>query len=178
MRRPSSVVWLVLVAALAATVTPAPASGGTNTHAGMPAQAWKALMLRSEALNRRYHLGTQNASPQRAQLLRDEALNARYGNAWTRLTPQQFRTVFMLLGPAVTQFTVSELRAFLASGRARQAIGHGVAVAGASGGGFGWGDSGIGALAALGAVLLAAGVFKARNRANRGVSTAPTAVGR
>jgi hypothetical protein len=178
MQRPSNRARLAAVIATLAAVlgVAGQATAAQRVPPGMTAQEWKALLVRSEALNRQYHLGVyadNSASAQRASRLRGEALNARYGNAWTRLSPQQFRTVIALFGPGVTQFSPKELRAYFASGKAQRTIGHEVSTT--SSGGFAWGDAGIGALAAIGAVLVAAAVALARRRTSRVAALGTTA---
>ena len=99
--------------------------------AGMTKAEYRALMLRSEALNRQYGLGSGTYKPAamgwqeyRALVLRSKALNAKYGLG---------AHVVASTPPAVT---VAE-------------------------NGFVWGDFAIGAAAMLGLVLVATGVFAA-----------------
>jgi hypothetical protein len=74
---------LAAVSALAALAGVAQA--GTSRPQSMSKAEYRALMLRSEALNQKYGLGPQRAVPQgmtaaeRALMLRSEALNKRYG---------------------------------------------------------------------------------------------------
>ena len=105
--------------------------------AGMTKDAYRALMLRSEALNERYGLGMWAGRPlsmspaaYRALMLRSEALNRKYG----------------LDGSTARVGTVAP-----------------AVVAGS----FAWADFGIGAGAALGLVLLATGVLVATRRIPR-----------
>jgi hypothetical protein len=78
------------IAAVLATVSALTALTGVAQAGALRApsmsKAERALMLRSEALNRKYGLGTQRAVPQgmtaaayRALVLRSEALNQKYG---------------------------------------------------------------------------------------------------
>lgn len=98
--------------------------------AGMTKAEYRALMLRSEALNERYGLGSGTYKPAamswpeyRALVLRSEALNRKYGLGGTHVVAASPR-------PAVT---VAE-------------------------GGFAWRDFGLGAAAMLGLVLVASGL--------------------
>ena len=98
--------------------------------AGMPKAAYRALMLRSEALDEKYHLGiwankpaSMSAQAYRALVLRSEALDRKYS-----------------LGGSTAK-TAS------------------VAPAVVAGSGLAWGDFGIGAATMLGVVLVGIGVF-------------------
>ena len=102
--------------------------------AGMTKAEYRALMLRSEALNRQYGLGSGTHKPAamgwqeyRALVLRSKALNAKYGLGGAHVVAST---------PAVT---VAE-------------------------NGFVWGDFAIGAAAMLGLVLVATGFFAAATR--------------
>jgi len=75
---------LATVSALTALVGVAQA--GTSRPPSMSKAEFRALMLRSEALNQKYGLGPQRAVPRgttaaeyQALMLRSEALNKRYG---------------------------------------------------------------------------------------------------
>jgi hypothetical protein len=75
----------VLATVGALTVLVGVAQAGTSRPPGMSKAEYRALMLRSEALNQKYGLGRQ-AAPQgmaaakyRALMLRGEALNQKYG---------------------------------------------------------------------------------------------------
>ena len=114
----------------AIVVLAASAQAATSKPAGMSQPEYRALMIRSEALNEKYHLGiwankpaSMSAQAYRALILRGEALNRKYG-----------------LGGSTAK-TASVAPAVVAG----------------SGSGFGWGDFGIGAAAMLGLVMLAAG---------------------
>jgi hypothetical protein len=58
--------------------------GGTRVPHGFTAQEWKAIELRSEALNQKYHLGAyrkvnaDSAQAERALMVRGDALNRKY----------------------------------------------------------------------------------------------------
>jgi hypothetical protein len=79
------------IAAVVATVSTLTAlagvaQAGTSRPPSMSKAEYRALMLRSEALNQKYGLGPQRAVPQgmtaagyRALMLRGEALNQKYG---------------------------------------------------------------------------------------------------
>jgi len=106
--------------------------------AGMTKAEYRALMLRGEALNRQYGLGSGTYKPAamgwqeyRALVLRSKALNAKYGLGGAHVVAST--------PPAVT---VAE-------------------------NGFVWGDLAIGAAAMLGLVLVATGVFAATRRIPR-----------
>jgi hypothetical protein len=105
---------------------------------GMTKAAYRALMLRSEALNRQYQLGSGTYKPAamgrqeyRALVQRSKALNAKYGLGGAPVVAST---------PAAV--TVAE-------------------------NGFVWGDFAIGAASMLGLVLMATGVFAATRRIPR-----------
>jgi len=121
---------LATVSALTALVGVAQA--GTSKPPSMSKAEYRALMLRSEALNQKYGLGPQRAVPQRmtaaeyrALMLRSEALNQKYG-----LGKQK--------AAALTSQPTSSTR------------------------GFAWGAVGIGAAVMFGLALLASGFFVRR----------------
>jgi hypothetical protein len=106
--------------------------------AGITKAEYRALMLRSEALNEKYHLGIWANKPAaigwenyRALVLRSKALNAKYGLGGAHVVART--------PPAVT---VAE-------------------------NGFVWGDFAIGAAGMLGLVLVATGVFATSRRIPR-----------
>jgi hypothetical protein len=106
--------------------------------AGMTKAEYRALMLRSEALNRQYGLGSGTYKPAamgwqeyRALVLRSKALNAKYGLGGAHVVASTPPTV-----------TVAE-------------------------NGFVWRDFAIGAAAMLGLVLVGTGVFAATRRIPR-----------
>ena len=106
--------------------------------AGMTKAEYRALMLRGEALNGRYGLGSGTYKPAamgwqeyRALVLRGKALNAKYGLGGAHVVAST--------PPAVT----------------------------VAGNGFVWGDFAIGAAGMLGLVLVATGVFAATRRIPR-----------
>jgi hypothetical protein len=106
--------------------------------AGITKAEYRALMLRSEALNEKYHLGIWANKPAamgwqeyRALVLRSKALNAKYGLGGAHVVAST--------PPAVT----------------------------VAKNGFVWGDFAIGAAAMLSLVLVATGVFAATRRIPR-----------
>src|SRR5260221_2512118 len=92
----------------------------------------------------------------RAMILRGEAVNRLYGNAWTRVSPAEFKPLVAAFGPDVTTtMTLQQARAELARGQglnrlAKQYTTAAEPVSAVSGNGFDWGDAGIGVAAALG----------------------------
>ena len=108
------------------------AQAGTSKPPSMSKAEYRALMLRSEALNQKYGLGPQRAVPQgmtaaeyRALMLRSEALDQKYG-----LGKQK--------GAALTSQPTNSTR------------------------GFAWGAFAIGAAVMFGLALLAGGFFVRR----------------
>jgi hypothetical protein len=96
----------------------------------------------------------------RALIIRSEALNTRYGNAVTRLSPRQFNELYRAGG---NRMPPQELVALVARSEAlnrRYGLDRTsqptkvVEQPTGSGNGFGWADFGIGAAAMLGLVLL------------------------
>ncbi len=128
----------VLATVSALTALAGVAQAGTSRPPSMSEAEYRALMLRSEALNRQYVLGSGTYKPAamgwqeyRALVLRSKALNAKYGLGGTHVVAST--------PPAVT---VAE-------------------------NGFVWGDFAIGAAALLGLALVATGVFAATRRIPR-----------
>lgn len=126
---------LVAIAVLIALAGAAQAA--TTRPAAMSKVEYRALMLRSEALNRIYHLGTYSrvrigmtGAEYRALMLRSEGLNKKYG-----------------LGQWKTAAAAPKLAAVA--------------------GGFSWTAFGIGAAAVAGLVLLIAGAIAARRSGHR-----------
>jgi len=122
----------VLATVSALTALAGVAQAGTSRPPSMSKAEYRALMLRSEALDQKYGLGLQRAAPQgmtaaeyRALMLRSEALNKRYG-----LDKQK--------AAAVTSQPTNSTR------------------------GFPWGAFGIGAAVMFGLALLAVGFFVRR----------------
>jgi len=101
----------------------------------------------------------------RALMIRSEGLNKLYGNAVTRLSPQQFKGLYQA---GANRMAPQELAALVARSEALDRR-YGldptsqpttvVEQPTSSGNGFAWGDFGIGAAAMLGLVLLSAGLL-------------------
>jgi hypothetical protein len=128
----SIAVVLAGIALLAALSGVARAATSNSKPAGMSEAEYRALMVRSEALNQKYRLGAwknvpagMTAPQYRALMIRSEALNKQYG-----------------LGRWSTS----------AAAQAPNGKSHG----------FAWGAFGIGAVAMLGLTLLAAGAIAGR----------------
>ncbi len=148
---------LAAVSALAALAGVAQA--GSSRPQSMSKAEYRALMLRSEALNQKYGLGPQRAVPEgmtaadRALVLRSEALNQKYGLGPQRAVPQAM--------------TAAESRALMLRSEAlNQRYGLGKQRAAAvtrqptnSTRGFAWGAFGIGAAVMFGLALFAGGFF-------------------
>ena len=137
----TSRIGAVLATIGAIVVLAASAQAATSRPAGMSQPAYRALMIRSEALNKLY------------------------GNAVTRLSPQQFTGLYQA---GANRMAPQEFAALVARSEAlnrqsgldrtsqptkvvEQPTG--------SGNGFDWGDFGIGAAAMLGLVLLSGGLL-------------------
>ena len=134
---------IAAIAALSALTTAAQAAHARPT--GMTKAEYRALMLRSEALNQKYRLGEWKGVPAgmtipqyRALMIRSEALNKKYG-----------------LGNRSAPSTSTQ-------------------TSNASTDGFAWGAFGIGAAAMLGVVLIAGGALGSR-RSTRGAVQLPSA---
>ena len=133
------------------------AQAATSKPAGMSNAEYRALMIRSEALNKKYHLGRYSTAPQgmtatayRALMLRSEALNkkyhlGRYSTAPQGMTATAYRAL-MIRSEALNK--KYHLGAFAPATR--------VVTAAA---GFSWSAFGIGAAAMLGLVLLTSGAI-------------------
>ena len=125
--------------------------------AGMTKAEYPALMLRSEALNRQYGVGSGTYKPgtigwqeeYRALVLRSKALNAKYG--------QEYRALVLRSKALNAQYGLGGAHVVASTPPA-------VTVAE---NGFVWGDFAIGAAAMLGVVLVATGVFAATRRIPR-----------
>jgi hypothetical protein len=133
----------VLSTIAALVVLAGAAQGATSKPADMSSGEYRALMLRSEALNQKYGLGEQRAVPRgmtaagyRALMLRSEALNKKYG-----LGKQK--------AAAVTSQPTNSTRDFP------------------------WGAFGIGAAVMFGLALLAVGFFVRRRFSPRSRGLAP-----
>jgi hypothetical protein len=129
-RKPTHGIAALLTVVAALTFLAGSAQAANSRRAWMTNTEYRALMLRSEALNERYGLGSGTHKPAemsrrefRALALRSEALNRKYSLGGTHVVAASPR-------PAVT---VAE-------------------------GGFAWGDFGLGAAAMLGLVVMASGL--------------------
>ena len=155
------------------------AQAATSTPAGMSEPEYRALMIRSEALNTRYGLDRSVVSAQaattkpagmsqpeyRALMIRSEALNTLYGNAVTRLSPQQFKGFYQaganLMAPQEFAALLARSEALNRQSQLDRASQPTMVVEQptGSGNGFDWADFGIGAAAMLGLVLLSGGLL-------------------
>ena len=136
----TSRIGIVLAIVVAIAALAASAQAATSVPAGMSQSAYRALMIRSEALN------------------------AAYGNAVTRLSPQQFKGLYEAGG------NLMEPQAFAALVARGEALNRSsgldraseptkvVEQPAVSGSDFGWRDFGFGAAAMLGLVLLTGGL--------------------
>jgi hypothetical protein len=101
----------------------------------------------------------------RALVIRSEALNKRYGNAVTRLSPRQFMELYRAGGNRMTPQGFSALVTRSEALNRRYGLDRTsqptevVEQATGSGNGFDWGDFAIGAAAMLGLVLLSGGLL-------------------
>ena len=167
----------------AIVVLAASAQAATSRPAGMSQSEYRALMIRSEALNTLYGLDRNvvlGASAQaatsrpagmsqpeyRALMIRSEALNTLYGNAVTRLSPQQFTGYYQaganLMAPQEFAALVARsegLNRQSRLNRTSQPPTTPVEQPTGSGNGFDWADFGIGAAAMLGLVMLSGGLL-------------------
>jgi hypothetical protein len=147
----------------AIVVLAASAQAATSKPAGMSQPEYRALMIRSEGLNKLYANAVTRLSPQQ---FRSEALNKLYGNAVTRLSPQQFKELYQA---GANRMAPQEFAALLARSEAlnrRYGLNRTsqptkvVEQPTGSGNGFDWGYFGIGAAAMLGLLLLSAWLLK------------------
>ena len=86
-----------IVVAIAALTVAGVAQAATSRPATMSKAEYRALVIRSEALNQKYHLGQWQGVPQgmtpseyRALVIRGEALNKQYGlGKWSKASATQ-----------------------------------------------------------------------------------------
>jgi hypothetical protein len=86
-----------IVVAIAAVAVAGVAQAATSRPAAMSKAEYRALVIRSEALNQKYHLGQWQGVPQgmtpseyRALVVRGEALNKQYGlGKWSKASATQ-----------------------------------------------------------------------------------------
>jgi hypothetical protein len=162
---------ILTVTALLLVAGSSVAAAANTRPAGLSPQAYRAEMIRGEAMNKLY--GADASGPSRADQVRAAALDKRYANAWTRVSPAEFRTLVEAFGAEVTTImTPQQARAELARGHGLNRLAARYAIAAspasvAAGKSFDWGDAGIGVAAAIGAMLLAAAAAIALRKRNR-----------
>jgi hypothetical protein len=157
--------------ALAIAVIPVPSAGASAVQASGRSDPTAHLARHFDHEDRIY--GTASGGTVSGDEIRAAALDKRYGNTWTRLSPAEFRSLVSAFGPEVMNtMTPQQARAELARGQGLNQLAEQYAMAAAEptssgqGTGFDWGDAGIGAAAAFGAMLLAAaGALLLRKRA-------------
>ncbi len=148
------------IAAVVATVSALTAlagvaQAGTSRPPSMSKAEYRALMLRSEALNQKYGLGPQRAVPQgmtaaeyRALRIRGQELNRLYGPAESLMTPAALRAL-TLRGEALNKtYGLDKQKAAAVTSQPTNSTR-----------GFAWGAFGIGAAVMFGLALLAGGFF-------------------
>jgi len=148
----------VLATVSALTALAGVAQAGTSRPPSMSKAEYRALMLRSEALNQRYGLGPQRAVPQgmtaaeyRALRIRDHELNRLYGPAESLMTPAALRAL-TLRGEAMHKtYGLDKQKAAAVTSQPTNSTR-----------GFAWGAFGIGAAVMFGLALLAGGFFVRR----------------
>jgi hypothetical protein len=148
----------VLAAIVALAAVTSVAQAATSKPAGMSKAEYRALVIRSDALNQKYGLGEWKGVPQgmtpaeyRALMLRSEALNQRYHLGTSKsvtqgMTPAEHRAL-VIRSEALNKHYGLGKWSKSATARATTATR-----------GFSWGAFGIGAVAMLGLVLVGIGV--------------------
>jgi hypothetical protein len=145
---------LVLVTTIGVLMLLAGPASASSKPAGMTKAEYRALMLRSHALNEKYGLGqSMTKAEYRALMLRSQALNEKYGLG-QGMTKAEYRAL-MLRSEALNK--KYQLGAFAVTKPAVVATSDS----------FAWGDFAIGSAATLGGILLAAGLV-AGTRHGRG----------
>ena len=145
----------VLATVSALTALAGVAQAGTSRPPSMSKAEYRALMLRSEALNQTYGLGPQRAVPQgmtaaeyRALRIRGQELNRLYGPAESLMTPAAVRAL-TLRGEALSKtYGLDKQKAAAVTSQPTNSTR-----------GFAWGAFGIGAAVMFGLALLAGGFF-------------------
>jgi hypothetical protein len=144
------------------------AQAATSKPAGMSKAEYRALVIRSDALNQKYGLGKWQGVPEgmtaaeyRALVIRSEALNQKYGlGKWQGvpegMTPAEYRALMIRSEALNKQYSLGKWSTASTAQPPTGSTNH-----------FAWGAFGIGAVAMLGLVLLASGVFVA-SRYSRG----------
>ena len=125
----------------AIVVLAASAQAATSTPAGMSQSEYRALMIRSEALNKRYGNAATRLSPREFKELYEAGAN--------RMTPQG------LVGLVARSEALNRQYGLDGTSQPTTVVGQPTG----SGDGFDWGDFGIGAAAMLGLVLLSGGLL-------------------
>ena len=155
----------LLTAAATLAFFAASVQAANSRPAGMTKTEYRALVLRSEALNAKYGLGSETSKPaaigwQDALALRSKALNAKYGlgSETSKLAAIGWQDALALRSKA--------LNAKYVLGGAHVVAGTPPAVTVAENG-FVWDDFAIGAAAMLGLVLVTTGIFAATRRIPR-----------
>jgi hypothetical protein len=165
----------VLSTIAALVVLAGAAQGATSKPADMSSGEYRALMLRSEALNQKYGLGEQRAVPRgmtaaeyRALMLRSEALNKKYGLGEQRAVPRGMTAAgyraLMLRSEALNKkYGLGKQKAAAVTSQPTNSTRD-----------FPWGAFGIGAAVMFGLALLAVGFFVRRRFATLpGARTSP-----
>jgi hypothetical protein len=145
----------VLATVSALTALAGVAQAGTTRPPSMSKAEYRALMLRSEALNQQYGPGPQRAVPQgmtaaeyRALRIRGQELNRLYGPAESLMTPAALRAL-TLRGEALNKtYGLDKQKAAAVTSQPTNSTR-----------GFAWGAFGIGAAVVFGLALLAGGFF-------------------
>jgi hypothetical protein len=145
----------VLATVSALTALAGVAQAGTSRPPSMSKAEYRALMLRSEALNQEYGLGPQRAVPHgmtaaeyRALRIRGQELNRLYGPAESLMTPAALRAL-TLRGEAMNRtYGLDKQKAAAVTSQSTNSTR-----------GFAWGAFGIGAAMMFGLALLAGGFF-------------------
>ena len=151
----------VLATVSALTALAGVAHAGTSRPTSMSKAEYRALMLRSEALNQKYGLGKQRAVPQgtstaesRALMLRSEALNRQYqlGSGTSKpaaMGRQEYRALVLRSNALNAKYGLGGARVVASTPPAVTVVENG----------FVWRDFAIGAATMLGLVLVATAVF-------------------
>jgi hypothetical protein len=179
--------WIKRVAAtltvgvLLAVAFAGAAQAGNGTPKGMTAQEWKALVARSEAMNRYYHLGAFSKSGtavRQAEERRAQAVNQYYDLSTNSKAAAAVQEAEERRAQAMNRYynlgTSGGAAAHRADVRRAQAVNRyfhlgSYAVIGESSG-FDWTDAGIGAGAMLGAIILVGGLAVEAHRRTTGKS--------
>ena len=141
---------VVLAALVALVAVTSIAQAGNSKPAGMTQAEYRALILRSEGLNQKYHLGQWKNVPEsmtpaeyRALMVRSEGMNRLYGVGQSSRPIASETTAGLVQQPVPSQTVV------------------------ASTDGFDWSAAGIGAAGAFGLVLLAGGLIAGSRHARQ-----------